>query len=100
MPSIAIANSLADGFVVFRTTDGWSRDICSAAVVHDEDAASELLAAAEADAAANRVVAPYLIEVDISAGTPRPVEYREYIRAFGPSVPLPAGFPVIPGRAA
>jgi len=91
MPQIVIANSLADGLVVFLTDqDDWSGDIAAAAVANDESAASGLLATAVAAEQANRVVDPYLIEVELDGNKPRPTEYREYIRAYGPSVDIPS----------
>jgi len=81
------ANRLADGAVVFRREDGgWSLRIEEAAAVED---ATELLAAAERDAAAALVVAPYLI--DLNDGTP--TDYRERIRAYGPSRAFHADVP-------
>jgi hypothetical protein len=41
----------------------------------------------------NVVIDPYLIEVEVNGAGPKPVEYREYIRAFGPTVKLPADNP-------
>ncbi len=91
MPRIIIANSLHDGFVVFLTADHhWSGAIADAAVADDEATAAALLDTARRAEAANQVVDPYLIEVDKGGDLPRPVEYREYIRAFGPSVAIPS----------
>ena len=42
LPSILIANDLLDGDVVFRTTDGWTRDPREAKVVNDEAGADAL----------------------------------------------------------
>lgn len=91
MPQIVIANSLADGFVVFLTDrNDWSNDVADAAVAADELAAAGLLAAAVRDEQNNRVVDPYLIDVELDDGVPRPLEYREFIRANGPSVAIPS----------
>jgi sulfite reductase (NADPH) hemoprotein beta-component len=80
------ANRLHDGAAVFRRSDGgWAVRVEEATVAPDEAAAQALLAAAEHDAAAARVVAPYLIDVDTGSGAPLPTFYRERIRAFGPS---------------
>ena len=90
MPQIVIANSLTEGFVVFLTADHtWSGSVGDAAVADDEAAAAVLLEAGMQAEAANTIVDPYLIDVDTSGDLPSPLEYREYIRAFGPSVPLP-----------
>jgi len=92
MPKIVIANTLADGFVAFLRTDGtWSRDIVEGALATTDAEAEALLAEATQAAHENRVLDPYLIEVAANAaGNLRPIEYREYIRAFGPSVAIPA----------
>jgi hypothetical protein len=87
MSKAVTANRLADGAVVFRRADGgWSLRVEEAAAVED---AAELLAAAERDAAAALVVAPYLI--DLADGTP--TDYRERIRAYGPSRAFHADVP-------
>ena len=86
-----IANTLADGFVVFLTEDhGWTHDIAAGALATDDAQAESLLAAAKQAEADNIVVDPYLIPVDIVDGERRPTEYREYIRAKGPSFTLPS----------
>ena len=91
MAQILIANSLVDGFVVFLTATGdWSNDIAAAAVAENDGDAEALLNTAQAAEAANRVIDPYLIAVDISGAEPRPTEYREYIRAHGPSISIPS----------
>ncbi len=90
MPQIIIANSLADGFVVFLTENlEWSGNVAHAAVASEESKAKQLLEAAQQSAQDNIVIDPYLIEVEMNDAGPEPVEYREYIRAFGPSVKLP-----------
>ena len=91
MPQIVIANSLADGFVVFLTaSSGWSARVTDAAVAHDDDAAETLLSHATDAEANNIVIDPYLIPVQLKDNTPEPTEYREYIRVFGPSVGIPS----------
>ena len=86
-----IANTLSDGFVVFLTAEhGWTSDIAAGAVAESEADAQALLAAAQAAEARNEVIDPYLIEISIESGQRAPVEYREFIRATGPSFPLPA----------
>jgi len=91
MPQIVIANSLADGFVVFLTDrNDWSGNVADAAVADDEATAAKLLATATEAEQANRVVDPYLIDVELDGTTPRPLEYREYIRANGPTVDIPS----------
>ena len=90
MPQVVIANALSDGFVVFLTANGeWSGSIADASVAETPETAGELLDRARDAERANEVVDPYLIEVALDTETPQPVEYREYIRAFGPSFELP-----------
>ena len=99
---IVTANRLTDGRVVYlNTRGGWSEDVNSVNIARDEDQAAALLAQAQADAVANRVVEPYLIDVDENighekgsdgdSGSPRLRRYRERIRASGPSVRLDHG---------
>ena len=90
MPKVLIASSLADGFVRFLNEAGeWSRAIGDSAIAHSDAEAEALLAKGQSAEAANIVIDPYLIEVEIEGAKPKPVEYREYIRAMGPSVPTP-----------
>ena len=86
-----IASNLADGFVVFMTDDGgWTRDIDAGALATDDEQARALLAAAKRAEAAHQVIDPYLIDVRCESGLRNPTLYREYIRARGPSVPIPS----------
>lgn len=85
-PQVVTANHLRSGDVVYLTaTAGWTRRIAEAAVVANVEAGAALLAEAEAQAKQNIVVAPYLIPVDASASPPKPIQYREILRAEGPS---------------
>jgi len=85
-----IANTLAEGLVVFLTADaGWTPDIAAGAVANSDEEAAELLASAKQAEKANQVIDPYLIPVTISNGARQPTEYREFIRATGPTVPIP-----------
>ena len=84
---MVLANRLTDGHTVFLTADGgWVEDIGAGAVVGNQDAAQQLLAAAQLAEARNAVVEPYLIAIRIEAGLRVPVSYREAIRAAGPTV--------------
>ena len=86
-----IANTLADGLVVFLTEEhGWVHDIGAGALAETEEQAEALLAAAKKAEADNQVIDPYLIPIEIEDGQRKPTEYREYIRATGPSVPIPS----------
>ena len=82
---LVTANRLTDGAPVYRTGDGWSKDIAKARLV-PEAGAEALLAEAQSGPRPLPVVAPYLIEAADEAGRVRPVSLRERIRAFGPTV--------------
>ena len=84
---VVTANRLWDGLVVYLAADGsWSERLAEGSVAADEAVQAELEARARAAAAAHLVVAPYLIEVRHEGGAVRPVQYREEIRARGPTV--------------
>ncbi|WP_374445560.1 DUF2849 domain-containing protein [Stella sp.] len=86
---IVTANRLRDGAVVFRTKSGaWSSRVADAALLGEAEAAAAL-AAAQADAGRQVVVAPYLAEAEAGPDGPVPVEFRERIRAAGPTIGLP-----------
>jgi hypothetical protein len=85
---LVTANRLRDGAVVFLTEGGeWSLAVDDGAVARDDARAAELLEIGAKAAAAQIVVAPYLIEVNADGGKIVPLTYRERIRAFGPSIP-------------
>jgi sulfite reductase (NADPH) hemoprotein beta-component len=91
MPQMIIANTLADGFVVFLQDDNnWTHDIAAGAVAATDEEADKLLATAKQAEQANLVLDPYLIPVELDDGIRKPTEYREYIRATGPTVPIPS----------
>jgi hypothetical protein len=84
---IVIANRLRDGLTVFLAGNGvWAETIGQAVVARTDEDAARLLQLAEAAAADNVVVGPYLIRVTQYAGALSPVEWREAIRASGPTV--------------
>jgi hypothetical protein len=92
MQEVITANRLADGSVVFLTADGgWTEDFHAAAVVADAQARANALEVAERAAAANHVVEPYAIELELRAGHLAPKALRETIRASGPTVRLDLG---------
>lgn len=93
MKRMVIANRLADGFVVFLGEGGtWHQWIGDGRVLEDDAEADEALATAKRHEAENLVVEPALIDVTVDeAGLPRPVEIREAIRAFGPTIDEPLG---------
>lgn len=81
---VLTANRLSDGAVVFLDEEGgWTERIAAARIVEKAD--GEALVAA-GEATASEVIAPYLIDVSLEAAGPRPLRYRERIRAFGPSI--------------
>lgn len=87
MPQIVTANTLVEGDVVFRTSDGgWVRDVNGAGVLLDKASAEAAEAAALADAARAVVVDVAVIDVTVEDGRIVPVRLRERIRAFGPTV--------------
>ena len=88
---IVTANRLDDGLVVYLNGAGWSERIEDARIAGDDAAADGLLAEAEGQGQEIRVIEPYLIEVAIEGAAPRPVSYREAIRAQGPTVRLDLG---------
>lgn len=85
-PQLVTANDLKTGDVVYLTRSaGWSRHIADASIVPNTEAGATLLAVAEAQARQNIVVAPYLVPLDADVHPPRPVQFRERIRAQGPT---------------
>lgn len=84
---MVLASRLADGRVVFLAADGdWVEHIAAGALATDPASGERLLAMARADESQSRVVEPYLIAVRDEAGRRQPVEWREVIRATGPTV--------------
>ncbi|MBK8909066.1 MAG: DUF2849 domain-containing protein [Rhodospirillales bacterium] len=84
---VVTANRLADGRVVYLAGSGdWSSRIGDSQVAADPDTAAQIMATADAAAAQQIVVEPYLIPVVTENGLVRPIRYRERIRAGGPSV--------------
>lgn len=82
-----IANRLTDGLVVFYTdAGGWSVDIADGVVIDDDAEQERLFEAAKEDETRCLVIDPNLIDVTVDNGSPRPVEIREAIRAFGPTI--------------
>jgi Protein of unknown function (DUF2849) len=87
LPAIVIANDLLSGDVIFLGHGQWELTHHRAAVASDQSAADALLARAKVDVAANRIVDPYLAQVQIGGdGTPVPVHYRERMRTLGPTI--------------
>lgn len=85
---IMTANKLSDGIVVFLGYDGdWTRHVDDARIAEREEDVADMQAEATES---TDVVDPYLIDVEVRAAEGssrfvRPTQYRERIRAFGPS---------------
>ena len=87
MPQMIIANRLADGRVVFLAAqERWDTGIDEGVIVDDDAEAQRLLEVAKQAVTRNVVIDPMLIQVKVEDGKARPVEIRELIRAFGPTV--------------
>ncbi len=90
---VITANRLDSGAVVwFGPGDAWGHRIAAATVFETPEQAEAALERAKAavegggKAEAGEVVEPYLIEVTLVDGAPRPLRPREQIRSLGPSV--------------
>jgi hypothetical protein len=82
-----VASRLTDGRVVFMdSAHGWVESIDDGVLIDTDSPSADVLAAAERAVQAAVIVEPYLIEVAVDRGRRRPVQLREAIRAFGPSV--------------
>ncbi|MEF2074110.1 DUF2849 domain-containing protein [Consotaella aegiceratis] len=87
LPVILSANHLLEGDVVYLAADGWTLDPAAARIAFDAEAAELMQAEGAAAAAANSVVDPYLVPVEIdAAGHPIARHIREAIRQRGPTV--------------
>ncbi len=82
-----VANRLTDGRVVFLA-DGarWVESIDNGLIIESETARVELLEHAGRAVESGIVVDPYVIDIVIEDGRRRPLQLRESIRAFGPTV--------------
>jgi hypothetical protein len=86
MPQVLTANRLSAGEVVYwSAAKGWVVRLAEADVLPDAEAETALKQAAD-QVRQRAVVNPYLFDVRIENGTPRPVKMREAIRAAGPTV--------------
>jgi hypothetical protein len=87
MPQMIIANRLVDGAVVFLAAgDAWTTAIAAGVLIEDETEAQRLLGAVKQLEARSPVIDPQAIQVKVEGDAVRPVEIRELIRAFGPTV--------------
>lgn len=92
LPAIVVANDLLDGDVVFLGPAGWENTHRKAEIAHTPDEADALLARAQIDYKANRIVDPYLVVVTpLDDGTAEPIHYREKMRTKGPTTRIDLG---------
>ena len=83
-PQVVTANALISGRVVWMTASGgWEPCLRAAALFTCSDAAAAALARAAAQP--DRVVGPYLAEMQPAPDGPRPAHFREAFRRDGPS---------------
>lgn len=83
-PKVVTASDLLDGDTIWLTADGgWTRDMCDAELLEDEERANERLALAESQAL--RIVGPYLANAQAGENGPEPTHFRETFRTRGPS---------------
>jgi hypothetical protein len=89
-PVVVTANRLADGAVVYLSSDRiWTTQLADATVTTSAPMAQELLAAAKGDRL--RAVDPYVAPVKVAPnGSVQPGNLRESIRSAGPTIELPA----------
>lgn len=88
-PVVITANRLSDGAVVHRAASGlWSEDLNQAQILWNAEEALNALQAAQGDAL--EAVGPYVAPIDASESPAQPGNIREFIRASGPTFPLPS----------
>lgn len=87
---IIVANRLTDGRVVFLADENrWVESIDDGLIFGSDAQRTELLAQAERAVESGTVVDPYPIDIVTGDGRRRPLQLRESIRAFGPTVADP-----------
>lgn len=82
-PKIATSNHLLEGDVIYFSRPNWTRSMSQATVAETKEDADQLLI--EASQYSSETVDVVLIDVEISTGAPRPVQFREELRTKGPS---------------
>ena len=83
-PQVVTANRLRAGDVVYlAANDDWVSDLAKATVANDAAALAALEGVAAKAVAAQKIVGVYAIDVDTSAGAPKPLSVKERIRAAG-----------------
>lgn len=81
-PSVLTANLLRTGEVVYLADGGrWVPSLADARLAIDDDERANVEAAAARYVAAGEIVAPYLMDVRLEDGAPKPASMRETIRA-------------------
>ncbi|MCE2518131.1 MAG: DUF2849 domain-containing protein [Alphaproteobacteria bacterium] len=78
---VVTANAFKTGEVVYAAPKGWVDDLQLAQVFTDEAAVATVINAAQP----HQVVGAYAIEVEAQGGQLAPRQYREVIRATGPT---------------
>ncbi|MBO0661326.1 DUF2849 domain-containing protein [Jiella sp. MQZ9-1] len=87
LPAILMASHLLEGDTVFLTDGDWTRDPSAAKIAHDAETAEAMEVEGKAAAAANLVIDPYLVPVELTdAGLPVARHFRDAMRQKGPSV--------------
>ncbi len=85
---VITASRTGDGAVVWLHESGaWRGEIGRATASSDDATVARLLAIAQADQAAGRVIDAYEVEIEPEWIGNLPVRLRERIRANGPTVP-------------
>ena len=87
------ASLLKEGLVAYLCLDtegaSWSTDLNKATTADDEASISLLQKAAERSENENIVVGSYAVDVQKTENGLEPLENREKIRAYGPTITLP-----------
>ncbi len=82
IPSVLTANLLRTGEVVYLPPGGrWVPRLDDARLALDDDERTAVQETAARYVAAGEIVAPYLMDVRLEGGFPRPASMREVIRA-------------------
>ncbi len=82
MNQMLTAQWLLGGESIYWTAaNGWSQSFADGALFADQPGADAALAAAQEFVKQRLVVGPYLIEVEVDGGQPKPTSARERIRA-------------------
>lgn len=80
---VLTANAFASGEVLYHVNGGWTDDLQLATIFTDRDDAAP--SQAQAESLTDKLVGVYLIEVEVLESAIKPIQYREVIRASGPT---------------